>query len=119
MPVRTVIDHGPKDKRVVAIALDWPGWNRGAKTADVALETLESYRARYLPVAELAGMGQEFDSAGPLAVVEEKVGTGSTDFWGISFSPASTEHGPMDEAELERKISLLRAAWAYFDGVAG
>ena len=118
MPVRTVIDHGPKDKRVVAIALDWPGWSRGAKTSEVALETLESYRERYRPVAGLAGMASEFDAAGPLEIVEEKVGTGSTDFWGISFSPASTEQDPMDEAELERGITILRACWAYFDAVA-
>jgi hypothetical protein len=118
MAVRTVIDHGPKDKRVVAVALDWPGWSRGAKTSEEALATFESYRERYRPVAVLAGMGAEFDSAGAVDVVEEKVGTGSTDFWGISFSPASMEHGQIDDAELERKISLLRAAWAYFDGVA-
>ena len=46
----------------------------------------------------LAGMAAEFDAAGPLEIVEDRVGTGSTDFWGISFSPSSTEHGPMDEA---------------------
>ncbi len=63
-------------------------------------------------------MGAEFDAAGPLEVVEDRVGTGSTDFWGISFSPSSTEQDPMDEAELERKLKLLRAAWAFFDGVA-
>jgi hypothetical protein len=50
--------------------------------------------------------------------VEDKVGTGSTDFWGISFSPSATEPGPMGEAELERGITLLRACWAFFDGVA-
>src|SRR5881397_1558100 len=112
MPVRTVIEHGTKDKRSVAFSLDWPGWNRGAKTAAVALETLEAYRSRYRPVAEIAGMADEFDAAGPLEVVEDRVGTGSTDFWGISFSPSSTEHGPVDESELERKIKLLQAAWA-------
>jgi hypothetical protein len=118
MPVRTVTEHGTKDKRSVAFALDWPGWSRGAKTAEEALATLEAYRARYRTVAELAGMGAEFDAAGPLEVVEDRVGTGSTDFWGISFSPSSTEPDPMDEAELERKLTLLRAAWAFFDGVA-
>ncbi len=118
MPVRTVIEHGTKDKRSVAFSLDWPGWSRGAKTAAVAFDTLERYRARYRPVAELAGMAAEFDAAGPLEVVEERVGTGSTDFWGISFSPSSTEHGPMPDAELERKLTLLQAAWAFFDGVA-
>lgn len=118
MPVRTVVEHGTKDKRSVAFSLDWPGWSRGAKTAEQALTTLEAYRVRYRPIAELAGMAAEFDAAGPLEIVEDRVGTGSTDFWGISFSPSSTEQGPMDAAELEHKIALLRAAWAFFDGVA-
>ena len=118
MPVRTVIERGPKEKRSVAFGIDWPGWSRGAKSAELALETLESYRERYRPVAGLAGMAREFDAAGPLEIVEDKVGTGSTDFWGISFSPSATEQGPMTEAELERKIALLQACWAFFDGVA-
>jgi len=118
VPVRTVIERGPKAKRSVAFSVDWPGWSRGAKTAELALETLESYRARYRPVDGLAGMVSEFDTAGPLEIVEDKVGNGSTDFWGISFSPSATEHGPMGEAELERGIALLKSCWAFFDGVA-
>jgi hypothetical protein len=118
MPGRTVIDRGPKGKRAVAIALDWPGWSRGAKTDADALETLEAYRERYRPVAALAGMQSEFDREGPLEVVEDKVGTGSTDFWGISFSPSATEHGPMSQDELDRKLTILRACWNYFDDVA-
>jgi hypothetical protein len=118
MPVRTVIERGPKDKRSVAFTIDWPGWSRGAKTSELALETLESYRERYRPIADLAGMAREFDAAGPLEVVEDKVGTGSVDFWGISFSPSSTEQGPMEEAELARGITILQACWAFFDGVA-
>ena len=118
MPVRTVIEHGPKDKRTVAFGVDWPGWSRGAKSAELALEMLESYRQRYRPIANLAGLAREFDAAGALEIVEEKVGTGSTDFWGISFSPSATEQGPMAEDELERAITLLRACWAFFDGVA-
>jgi hypothetical protein len=118
MPVRTVLERGPKGKRFVAFSLDWPGWSRGAKTAELALETLEAYRARYGPVAELAAMAGEYEAAGPLEVVEDRVGTGSTDFWGISFSPSSAEQGPMGEAELERGITLLRACWAFFDDVA-
>jgi hypothetical protein len=118
MSVRTAIEHGPKEKRSVAFAIDWPGWSRGAKTAGLALETLESYRVRYRPVASLAGMVSEFDAASALEVVEDKVGTGSTDFWGISFSPCAAEQDPMSEAELERGITLLQACWAFFDGVA-
>ena len=118
MTVSTVIDRGPKGKRVVAFALDWPGWSRGAKTAEVAEEALESYRQRYRPIAELAGMGREFDDAGPLEIVDDKIGTPSTDFWAISFSASSLEPEPMDEAKLNRGITLLRACWSFFDAVA-
>src|SRR3954447_1625092 len=118
MATPAVIERGPKDKRSVAFSLDWPGWSRGAKSAELALETLESYRERYRPVAALGGMAGEFDAAGPLEVVEDRVGTGSTDFWGISFSPSATEQGPMGEAELERALTLLRACWEFFDRVA-
>jgi hypothetical protein len=118
MPVRTVIEHGTKDKRSVAFSLDWPGWSRGAKSAELAFETLEAYRQRYRPIALIAGMADDFDAAGPLEIVEDRIGTGSTDFWGISFSPSSTEQGPMDEAELDRRITLLQACWTFFDDVA-
>jgi hypothetical protein len=118
VPVRTVIERGPKGKQSVALSIDWPGWERGAKTAELALETLESYRERYRPIATLAGMDHDFDAAGPLEIVEETVGTGMTDFWGISFSPSAAEPEPMGVAELERGITLLRACWRFFDGVA-
>lgn len=118
MPVRTVVERGPKGKRAVAFALEWPGWSRGAKSAELALETLESYRERYRPIPDLAGLVHEFDAAGPLEVVEDRVGPGSTDFWGISFAPSSAELGPMGQAELERAITILQACWAYFDAVA-
>lgn len=118
MPIRTVLEHGPKGKKTVAFAVDWPGWSRGAKTPELALAMMESYRERYRPIALAAGMAAEFDAAGALKVVEDRVGTSSTDFWGISFSPSTLEHGPMGDADLDRNIKLLRACWAYFDRVA-
>lgn len=118
MTVRTVLERGPKGKKVVAFAVDWPGWSRGARTPESALQTLESYRKRYRPIADGAGLASEFDGAGALEVVEDRVGTGSTDFWGISFSPSGLEQEPLGEAEIDRKIRLLRSCWAFFDGVA-
>lgn len=112
------MERGPKGKKAVAFAVDWPGWSRGAKTPELALELLEFYRERYRAVAVAAGMGDELDAAGPLEVVEDRVGPGSTDFWGISYAPSSFEREPMDDAELDRKIGLLRACWGYFDAVA-
>ena len=119
MPVRTVIQRGPKGKRSVAFSLDWPGWSRGAKTPEAAVETLEAYRARYRPIAERAGLVTEFDAAGPLEIVEDHLGTPSTDFWAISFAPSTEElDEPIDAARLERAITILRACWDFFDGVA-
>ncbi|MDQ1359610.1 MAG: hypothetical protein QOG44_3983 [Acidimicrobiaceae bacterium] len=118
MAVRTVLERGPKGNKAVAFALDWPGWSRGAKTPELALEMLGSYRDRYRPIAVAAGRADEFDAAGALDVVEDRVGTGSTDFWGISFSPSGFEHEPMDDSEIDRKIGLLRACWGFFDAVA-
>ena len=118
MPVRTVLQRGPKGRKAAAFAVDWPGWSRGARTPELALETLESYRERYRPIAAAAGRADEFDAAGPLDVVEDRVGPGSTDFWGISFAPSGLEDEPMDDAEVDRKLGLLRACWGYFDAVA-
>ncbi|KQX66234.1 hypothetical protein [Angustibacter sp. Root456] len=117
MPVRAVLQRGPKDKKSVAFAVDWPGWSRGAKTADQAVETLEAYRERYRPIAQAAGLSDELDAQGDIELVLDEVGTGSTDFWGISFAPSALETEPMDDAELDRKIALLRACWAHFDAV--
>jgi len=118
MVVRTVVQRGPKGKKVAAFAIDWPGWSRGAKAPDAAVELLEIYRERYRPIARLAGLEPEFDRVGPLEIVEDHVGVGSTDFWGISFAPSSFEQAPMPDDELARKLTLLEASWRFFDDVA-
>ena len=118
MTVRTVVQRGPQEKKTAVFAVDWPGWSRGAKTPDAAIDLLETYRERYRPIARLAGLDAEFDEAGPLQIVEDHVGVGSTDFWGISFAPSSFEQSPMPEDELERKLALLEASWQFFDDVA-
>jgi hypothetical protein len=118
MPVRIVREIGPKGRKAVAYAVDWPGWSRGAKTIEQAVETLESYRERYRPVAVAAGLGEEFDRQGRFKAIEERVGSGMTDFWGLSFSASSIETEPMKVDDLDRKIALLQACWGYFDKVA-
>ena len=119
MATRAVIEVGPKAKKTAAFALDWPGWSRGASRPELSLDKLAAYRDRYRPIAVSAGLGDDFDAAGAFDVVERATGTGSTDFWGISFAPCSLETEPMDAEELERKIALLRACWKFFDDVAG
>src|SRR5574342_1217240 len=84
--IRVTLEVGPKGKKVVAVAPDWPGLERGAKTGKEAIERLRSYIPRYSQVAKLAGMNAEFDTIKNVDVVARYPGTPSTDFWGISFA---------------------------------
>ena len=112
-----VLEVGPKGKKVVAVASDWPGLSRGAATGEAATERLLAYLPRYTPVAKLAGMDAELAAPTTLDVVEQYPGTGSTDFWGISFAFSSIDRQPMSSDELARELALMRASWAFFDGV--
>jgi hypothetical protein len=111
------LEIGPKGKKVAAVAPDWPGLERGAKTGEEAIERLRSYMPRYLQVAKLADMNAEFGTVKNIEVVERYPGTPSTDFWGISFAFSSIDQQDMSADELERELMLMQACWAFFDDV--
>jgi hypothetical protein len=113
-PVRVMLEQGKK-RRVVACAFDWPGWDRSARIGQDVLAVLAAYRPRYARVAELAGFGAEFGATGEFEVVERVDGIGMTDYYGVSGRAAAPENDPMTDAECERKIALLQAAWTTFD----
>jgi hypothetical protein len=115
--LRVTLELGPKGKKVAAVAPDWPGLERGAKTGEAAIERLHSYLPRYAKVATLAGMETAFAAITTLDVVEQYPGTGSTDFWGISFAFSSVDRQDLSRDELERDLTLMQACWAYFDDV--
>jgi hypothetical protein len=115
--LRVTLEVGPKDKKVVAVAPDWPGLERGAKTGEAAIEKLQSYLPRYAKVAKLAGTDAEFAAITNVVVVEQYRGTGSTDFWGISFAFSSIDGQPVPSEELERELTLMQACWTLFDDV--
>jgi hypothetical protein len=115
--IQVMLELGSKGKKVVAVAPDWPGLSRGAKTEEAAIDRLHSYLPRYAPVARLAGMENAFPANTSVDVVERFPGTGSTDFWGISFAFSNIDRQPMSNDELDRELTLLRACWAFFDDV--
>lgn len=117
--IRVVLEIGPKGKKVVAVAPDWPGLERGAKTEEEVVEKLRLYILRYAQVTDLAHMGAEFDGIDDISVIERYTGTPSTDFWGISFGQSSIDRQDMSKDELERELKLMQACWAYFDEVRG
>lgn len=116
-PLRVVLEIGPKGKRVVAAAYEWPGLDRWGKDEEAALAKLAAYLPRYAPVAERAGLAADFAAQSTLEAVERYAGNTSTDFWGIAHVPSETERTVLAERDLERRIGLVRAAWGHFDDV--
>ena len=112
--VQVAIEVGPKGKKVVAVARDWPGLSRGAASEELAIERLRQYFPRYARVAKRAGMMLDDTS---IEVVERYQGTGSTDFWGISFGFSEFDRLVQSNDELERELALMQACWAEFDDV--
>ena len=112
-----MVEQGKK-KRVVACAFDWPGWDRSTRVGEDVLVVLSAYRPRYAKVAALAGYGAQFDATGEFEVVERLDGIGMTDYYGLSGRAATPETEPMTDAECDRKVALLRAAWTTFDETA-
>lgn len=56
--LRVTLEIGPKGKKVVAVAPDWPGLERGAKTEEAALDRLQSYLPQHAPVAKRSLRGR-------------------------------------------------------------
>ena len=105
---RVFVEEGKTS--VFAVSLDWPGWCRRAKSADLALESLDDYRDRYAKIPSITFR------PGNLQVVATLKGNATTDFG------APDARGPFDETaltskELSRQIALLQDCWTYFDDV--
>ena len=114
--LRVILEIGKGGRRVVAGATDWPGLDRWGATEASALETLAAYVDRYEGVATRARLGKELDKAARHVTVVERVpGNSSTDWWGIAHVPSRLEAEGISDDELERRLRLLQACWAYFD----
>lgn len=106
------------NRKAFASALDWPGWSRGARTPDEALQSLLSYAERYAAVAGRAKVAfSPPASLRGLHVVEHLSGDSGTEF-GVPSASAAAEDEPLDPRELERLTGLLTAAWDTFDAAA-
>ena len=101
--------------RVFAGALDWPGWCRGGRDEEAAIENLLAYQDRYAAVVDRGGV-PFIGNAPEFAVGERLKGGSGTDF-GVPGVAAAADARPLDAAELERQSLLLRACWEAFDQV--
>jgi hypothetical protein len=113
--LRVLVEQPTRGKRWVAVAADWTGLERGGRTEDEAVEKLVRYLPRYLPVAKRVRLGSKLGTQTNPEIIDRYPGTGSTDFWGISFAPSPLDREPFDAPTFDRQVRLLRAAWAEFD----
>jgi hypothetical protein len=115
MAVTVVVETGKR--RVFASALDWPGWSRGARDEEGALDDLLTYADRFRPVAERAGL--TLPKRVELEVAERVPGDAGTDF-GMPAVAAAADGRPLTAKAAARQAALLEAAWATLaDVVAG
>ena len=104
-------------KKAFAWAIDWPGWCRSGKDAELARTALLDYAARYRVVAKAAGLELPDIDEAQIDVVERVEGGGGTEF-GVPSTITDRDRRPVTGAEAERLAALVEAAWTVFDRVA-
>jgi hypothetical protein len=115
--IRVAVEETPK--RTFASAVDWPGWSRGRKTVELALEALAAYAPRYAPIATAAG--GDFRSpvdVEDLEIVERQAGSSGTEY-GVPSQPSDQDRRPLTALDAERLARGVEAAWEAFDRIAG
>ncbi|HET7011968.1 MAG TPA: hypothetical protein VFI11_14410 [Anaerolineales bacterium] len=101
--------------RVLAGALDWPGWCRSGRDPDAALEAVASYGPRYARVLRGSRLGFRAPAnVRALKVVEKLKGNATTDF-GVPGLAPSADKRKAGEEDLRRFLAILRACWRTFD----
>ncbi|MBI4219128.1 MAG: hypothetical protein HY682_03215 [Chloroflexi bacterium] len=105
-------------RRVIAGAIEWPGWCRSGRDEAAALEALVAYGPRYVAAIRAAGGGlKPPPDVSAFEVTERLQGDATTDFGAPGIPPAADDH-PVSNAELDRLIALLEATWTAFDRAA-
>jgi len=103
------------EKRTFAGAVDWPGWCRSGPDEASALQALVDYGARYARILR----AEEFAFQAPISisafnVIERIKGNATTDFGAPDLAP-SADAEPVNDADLQRFQSILKACWRFFD----
>ena len=105
-------------KRVFAGANAWPGWCRGGRTEERALEALLAYGPRYAKAVGRRRLGYVAPTdVGRFRVVERLTGDATTDFGAPGVAPRSDDR-PVDEEEARRLAAIMKACWSALDRAA-
>lgn len=102
-------------KKVFAVAVNWPGWCRFGKDEQLAVQMLRDAAPRYVQIAKYANL--EFsvpETTSLINTVARLEGSPTTDF-GAPDSQLPNDWDPVEADELERHVKLLKACWLAFD----
>ena len=116
---RKQIDIGEEvgTKKTFVWATEWPGWSRGGKDRDLAIEAFLASAPRYAKVARRADLPFGEVRADDLHTVTTTTGSAGTDF-GIPYEIVDDDRRPVTAKEAERLASLVKAAWAELEAIA-
>jgi hypothetical protein len=104
-------------KRTFAGALEWPGWCRGGRDEQQAIQALFDYAPRYARV--VSGLGFEAPAAIEQLTIRERVpGDAATDMGSLSGSAPTYDSQPVDPHDHERLVEILEACWRALDRAA-
>ncbi len=102
-------------KRVFAVALDWPGWCRSGRDTAAAQQALLEYGPRYARVLHTAGIPFEApEDTAVFAIAEQLPGSATTDF-GAPDAALAADARPVADAERAQLKAILQAGWRAFD----
>jgi hypothetical protein len=102
-------------RKTFAAALDWPGWCRMGRDEAAALRALFEYGPRYAQILRRRQLGfQAPDDPSGFVVVERLKGNTTTDFGAPDVAPSGDDQ-PLDDIELRRLQTILKACWQAFD----
>jgi hypothetical protein len=111
-PTEVYLERGAK--RVFAGAIEWPGWTRGGRDDDAAIEALVVHGPRYAAVVGSVHPSFRAPSdPSDVHIVERLKGDATTDFGAPSIAPRADAR-PVDTAEGDRLQAVLRSCWASF-----
>lgn len=114
--VRAYLEAGKT--RVIAGALDWPGWCRAGRDENAALQALLAYGPRYGCVVSSARLGfRPPQEVSALAIAERLTGNATTDF-GAPGIPPDSDGRPVDDTELGRLQAVLKVCWRALDAAS-
>lgn len=105
-------------KKVFAVAVNWPGWCRFGKDERSAVQMLIDAAPRYAKIVTSANL--EFnvpETTSQLSIVAHLEGNATTDF-GAPAMQLPNDWDPVEADELEQYVKVLRACWLAFDTAA-